>query len=149
MVRFRSPLILFALLLTGCSDRGTDVWMSQIALPCGDKPNCVSTLDKRHDFTLSPFVLTPKGMHDWAAIKQAALTLPGAKLADQATHYLHIEATSKVFRFVDDLEIAQTGNHLDVRSASRIGYYDFGVNRKRAEMLRERLIQDGLIKNNN
>ncbi|WP_318453491.1 DUF1499 domain-containing protein [Photobacterium leiognathi] len=147
MAHFRASLIFLSLLLTGCSERSADVWMSQIALPCGDKPNCVSTLDKREDFTLSPFVLTPKGMDDWAAIKQAALTLPGAKLADQATHYLHIKATSKVFRFVDDLEIAQTGDHLDVRSASRIGYYDFGVNRKRAEMLRERLIQNGLIVN--
>ena len=48
-------------------------------------------------------------------------------------------------RFVDDLELRIDGNVLLVRSESRIGYSDFGVNRKRAEQLRKQLQAEKLI----
>jgi uncharacterized protein (DUF1499 family) len=49
-------------------------------------------------------------------------------------------------RFVDDLELKLVDGQLLVRSESRVGHSDFGVNRKRAEQLRELLKSDGLIK---
>ncbi len=52
--------------------------------------------------------------------------------------YLHIEARSLVFRFVDDVEfLIDPGHHLiHMRSASRTGYSDLGVNRRRVERIR-------------
>ena len=54
--------------------------------------------------------------------------------------YLHAEFTSTFFRFVDDVEfLLDDGKKLiHVRSASRVGYYDFGVNRSRVEEIRTR-----------
>ena len=61
-------------------------------------------------------------------------------------NYLRIECTSKIMRFVDDLELKIEGDQLIVRSESRVGYSDFGVNRKRAEQLRSLLANAELIK---
>ncbi len=111
---------------------------------CGDKPNCVSTQDSRDEHHLEPFVLTDSATLD--AIEQVALRLPGAKTAVKEGDYLRIECTSKIMRFVDDLELKITDGKLVVRSESRLGYSDFGVNRKRAEQLRQELSDAALIK---
>ena len=112
--------------------------------PCGDKPNCVSTQDTRAEYNLTPFTLTDSANID--AIEQIALELPGAKTAVKEDNYLRIECTSKIMRFVDDLELKIEGDQLIVRSESRVGYSDFGVNRKRAEQLRSLLANAELIK---
>ncbi len=112
--------------------------------PCGDKPNCVSTQDNRDKHTLAPYSL--KQGVTIEQVKTAALQLSGAKLASEKDQYLHIECTSKIMRFVDDLELKIEGEQLIVRSESRVGYSDFGVNRKRAEKLREILKDTGLLK---
>ena len=112
--------------------------------PCGNKPNCVSTQDLREEHYLEPFQLTESATLD--AIEQAALNLPGAKTAVKEGDYLRIECTSKIMRFVDDLELKISEDKLIVRSESRIGYSDFGVNRKRAEQLRQELSAAELIK---
>jgi uncharacterized protein (DUF1499 family) len=54
--------------------------------------------------------------------------------------YLHAEFTSAVFRFVDDVEfsIDDRNNVIHVRSASRLGFSDLGVNRRRVEDIRKR-----------
>jgi uncharacterized protein (DUF1499 family) len=53
-------------------------------------------------------------------------------------NYLHVEMRSLMFRFVDDVEfsLAASAGLIHVRSASRVGYSDFGVNRKRVERIR-------------
>ena len=112
--------------------------------PCGDKPNCVSTQDKRAEYNLTPFTLTNSANID--AIEQIALELPGAKTAVKEGNYIRVECTSKIMRFVDDLELKVEGDQLIVRSDSRVGYSDFGVNRKRAEQLRSLLMNAELIK---
>lgn len=111
--------------------------------PCGDKPNCVSTQDSREQFALAPFSLTHDANID--KIELAALQLPGAKTAVKDNGYLRIECTSKIMRFVDDLELRIHDGQLIVRSESRVGYSDFGVNRKRTEQLRALLSDQDLI----
>ncbi|KJG34851.1 DUF1499 domain-containing protein [Photobacterium angustum] len=145
LLRF-TLLLLLLFFLTGCSDTKTTSWTRSINQLCENKPNCVSTIEKREQFSVEPFLLTTKGKHSWEEIKQVALQLPGAKIADQSDHYLHIEATSKVFRFIDDFEVEKKAELLQVRSASRVGYSDFGVNRKRVETFRNQLIKQELIK---
>ncbi len=108
---------------------------------CGDKPNCVSTNESRDKFSLAPY---PLKTNDIGAVKEVALTLPGARLAEESEGYLRIECVSKIMRFVDDLELKIDNGNLVVRSESRVGYSDFGVNRKRAETLRAALIEAGL-----
>lgn len=131
-----------AVTLLGCSN-GEITMQDRSAQPCGDKPNCVSTQDSREEFTLAPFTLMENASLD--EIEKAALSLGRAKTADKEQNYLRIEYTSRVFRFVDDLELRIEDNNLIVRSESRTGHSDFGVNRKRADALREALKQAGLI----
>ncbi|EOD9422308.1 DUF1499 domain-containing protein [Vibrio campbellii] len=129
--------------LTACS-QGVTTMTDRSQSPCGDKPNCVSTQDSREEYNLTPFTLTESTNID--AIEQVALELPGAKTAVKEGNYLRIECTSKIMRFVDDLELKLEGDQLIVRSESRVGYSDFGVNRKRAEQLRSLLANAELIK---
>ncbi|WP_045482282.1 DUF1499 domain-containing protein [Vibrio owensii] len=129
--------------LTACS-QGVTTMTDRSQSPCGDKPNCVSTQDSRKEYNLTPFTLTESTNID--SIEQVALELPGAKTAVKEDNYLRIECTSKIMRFVDDLELKIEGDQLIVRSESRVGYSDFGVNRKRAEQLRSLLANAELIK---
>ncbi|MCG7497626.1 DUF1499 domain-containing protein [Vibrio sp. Of7-15] len=135
-------LAISILSLTACS-QGVTTIADKSSSPCGEKPNCVSTLDNRDEFNIAPFELTPDATLEM--LEQAALQLPGAKTAVKEKDYLRIECTSTILRFVDDLELKIEGQQLIVRSESRTGYSDFGVNRKRAEQLRAELIKQNLI----
>ena len=63
----------------------------------------------------------------------------GGKITSRSGPYLHAEFRSKWFRFVDDLECIydEAERKIDVRSAARLGYSDFGVNKKRIDELRK------------
>ncbi|WP_038174181.1 DUF1499 domain-containing protein [Vibrio pacinii] len=135
-------LVISLVTLTACS-QGVPTMTDRTSTPCGNKPNCVSTEDEREAFSLDAFVLTPNA--DIDAIERIALQLPGAKTAAKQDNYIRVECTSKIMRFVDDLELRIDDDKLVVRSESRVGYSDFGVNRKRAEQLREKLSTNGLI----
>lgn len=68
-------------------------------------------------------------------------------ITEETEDTLHAEATSLVFRFVDDVDAilnAETGL-IHIRSASRVGYSDLGVNRRRMEKLRLALQKAGVI----
>ena len=64
----------------------------------------------------------------------------GARVKTVQPGYVHAEFTTLLFRFVDDVEFLLDGGSktIDVRSASRVGYYDLGVNRRRVEAIRAR-----------
>ncbi|WP_394248921.1 DUF1499 domain-containing protein [Vibrio profundi] len=128
--------------LTACS-QSPETIVDRSSKACGEKPNCVSTLDDRSDYQLAPYFLKEAVTID--NIEVSALKLPGAKVAVKDTQYIRIECTSQILRFVDDLELRVSDNQLIVRSESRVGYSDFGVNRERADQLRELLIKDGLL----
>ncbi len=116
---------------------------NRVELPCADKPNCVSTQDSRKEHHLDPYVLK-KGV-TINQVEAAALTLPRSKVISKSGDYLHITCTTKILRFTDDLELEIKGEKLLVRSESRVGYSDFGVNRSRAEALRNILLEKELI----
>ena len=61
--------------------------------------------------------------------------MPGAVIEQQESDYLYAVFTSPLMRFKDDVEvyIDESSNLVHFRSASRVGYSDLGVNRKRYE----------------
>ena len=67
---------------------------------------------------------------------------PRTKIVESDGDYLHAEVTSRIMKYVDDLEISslQDKNNLIIRSESRVGDGDFGVNRKRVELLINNLL---------
>ena len=67
---------------------------------------------------------------------------PRIKIINIRDDYLHALATSRVMKFIDDIEIkkSEKGNILKVKSKSRTGFYDLGVNKRRINTLHFRLI---------
>ena len=110
--------------------------------PCPASPNCVSSLageDSAHH--VMPLSWSGDLAQAKAKLRQAVLTAGDATFVAEGDTYWHIEFRSRVFRFVDDVEfLFDLENKLiHVRSASRVGYSDLGVNRKRVEWIRSRL----------
>ncbi len=114
--------------------------------PCPFSPNCVSTeaTDARHG--VAPFFLI--GKDAWPEIRAAVLALSRVKLVNEHDASLRAECRSALAGFIDDLavEVQANGAQLAVRSAARVGYYDFGVNRRRVEELRHQLRDRGIIR---
>ncbi|WP_456404403.1 DUF1499 domain-containing protein [Thiolapillus sp.] len=112
--------------------------------PCPDSPNCVSS-EQGTAASHRVEALYFEGAADaaWQDLKQAIAAL-GGKIREDQGEYLQAEFSSRIFRFVDDLECRMQAqdNLIHVRSASRAGRSDLGVNRKRVEELR-RLFQGG------
>lgn len=132
------------ILLTGCT-QSYAMKENNPELLCSSKPNCVSTQELRSDYQVAPFELISEST-TINEIEQVALTLKRTKTVNKTDERLHLESTSLVFRFVDDLHIVKQGSQLQVRSKSRVGYSDFGVNKNRVEALREKLIAANLLK---
>ena len=70
-------------------------------------------------------------------------SLPGSKIIQNNDRYIHAEFRSKIFSFVDDVEFLLDNEEqvIHVRSASRVGYGDLGVNRDRVELIREEFMK--------
>ncbi len=117
--------------------------------PCPSSPNCVSSVDPDDPHYIAPFTLTVDRAEGWSAVREAVSTLPRTRIVSESKYYLHAECRSKVFGFVDDLELGLDGSTgvVLVRSSSRFGYSDLGVNRKRVERLRKQLVDLGVTEN--
>ena len=96
-------------------------------------PNCVSSqsLDPARRMPPIPFSGTPTAVRN--RIRQIVQQLPRTKIISETPVYLHVECSSAVFRFVDDVEFLfdDSANLVHFRSAARVGYSDLGINRKR------------------
>jgi uncharacterized protein (DUF1499 family) len=115
---------------------------------CPQTPNCVSSSPQADDgHHVLPFRIEGPPSVAWDALKKILLSQEGVAIVEDTGVYIHAEATSKVFKFVDDLgfQLDPDRRLIHVRSASRAGYWDFGVNRKRIEALRKKLAQLGVI----
>jgi uncharacterized protein (DUF1499 family) len=129
---------LVAPLLWGCTGtRPGDLGLTDGQLkPCPPTPNCVSSQATDAEHRIEPLASQgPDGIAQIAALVQ---TLPRAAIRKQSESYLYVEFTSFLLRFVDDVEFyqPQQGDTIEVRSASRLGRLDLGVNRKRVEQIR-------------
>jgi uncharacterized protein (DUF1499 family) len=107
---------------------------------CPNSPNCVSTkaLDAEH--AIAPITYTSSRAEAMTKLMTVIKALPRTRIVTATDNYLHVEFTSAVFRFVDDVEfyLDESGKTIQFRSASRLGYSDMGVNRKRMEEIRRR-----------
>lgn len=107
---------------------------------CPDAPKCVSSQESGGQH-VQPLATGGDGPGAFAALAQVIAERPDAQIVTQDKGYLHAEFTTPVMGFVDDLEcvLSSDGSRIDVRSCSRLGYSDLGVNRKRVEALRAAL----------
>ncbi len=104
---------------------------------CPGTPNCVCSEYESSAFYITPFTIQGPSDKAWQQLKRLALSA-GGTVHEESQSYLWVSFTSKWLRFTDDVEfrIDAERNMIHVRSASRIGRSDFGVNRQRIEALR-------------
>ena len=101
---------------------------------CSGKPNCVNS----EDGTPAKFKISPLNTNSLDAVKTAIESI-GGKITGSDDGYLSAEFTSGIYKFVDDVEARLDGDYVQIRSASRVGYSDRGVNRARVEDIRTAL----------
>ena len=112
--------------------------------PCKRTPNCVSSqadTDKDAGHYIAPIRFTGSARGVWAALKSLLQSMPRASLVADQENYLYAEFSSRAMGFVDDVEflLDEKAGVIHVRSASRLGSSDFGVNRDRVETIRGRM----------
>lgn len=105
---------------------------------CPDSPNCVSSQSDESSHKVSPIAYQGDAKQALAKIKQLILAMPRTRLQSEDAQSLRVEFTSSIFKFVDDVDVLLDSQQqlIHIRSASRTGYWDFGVNRKRVEQIR-------------
>lgn len=114
---------------------------------CPNSPNCVSSQSSNSGHFIAPFKYTGKAEEAWDALQRALAGQSRTVITEATGDTLHAEATSLIFRFVDDIDaiLDADANLIHIRSASRVGYSDLGVNRRRIEALRKQLQQAGIL----
>ena len=133
-------LLLVPLMLSNCSGAKIEnLGCTEGRLsPFPDSPNCVSSQSSDKSHYVKP--LTYRGTLTEAskALLSTIGELPNIEMVKVTDHYVHAKFTSRLFRFVDDVEfcIDDDLRIIHVRSSSRVGYFDFGVNRRRIERIR-------------
>ena len=142
--------LLQALLATACAGSMPEALRRPDAIdaprPCPGSPNCVTThAGADDDHKVAPIIIASAPDAAWAKARGAVAGMERTRIVfERPPRFLHAECSSAVFGFVDDLELLLSaddeGTRVDLRSASRVGHSDLGVNRERAESLRKLLV---------
>jgi len=129
-------------IMFGCSGkRPADLGLKAGVLrPCPSSPNCVSSEPGTPADKLVAAFPAPSGRADLVRLAEVVRGWPRTEIITETPDYLHAESTSLLLRFVDDVEFRfdSSAMLIHVRSASRLGESDLGVNRKRVEGLLDR-----------
>ena len=120
--------------------RPDDIGVGGRLAACPNKPNCVNSGsdDARH--AIPPLKFSGNARAAMVRLKLVVAAMPGATLISQRPEYLYAEFRTRVMGFVDDVELVldERAGVVQVRSSSRLGYSDFGVNRRRIEAIRQK-----------
>jgi len=139
-------LILLTLLACSCASQGRQpagITTAGTLAPCPGSPNCVSSEAEPGPAYIEPFPFASAPEAAWASLKRAVQGA-GGSIEREGGDYMWAIYKTRLFRFADDMEfrMESTQGVIHVRSASRVGYSDFGVNRKRVEDLRQRFVNE-------
>ncbi len=124
------------MLMSSCALTQT---MAENDRSCPDAPKCVSSQvnDPRH--FIEPYTFNDQPAEAMLRLKEALLSEKRVTIITEQPTYLRAEVRSLIFRFVDDVEFTLFPDQglIHIRSSARIGYTDFGVNRRRIERIRQ------------
>jgi len=146
----RSTFILTcSLVLTACTGaRPLNLGIVNSTLaPCPETPNCVSSDSVDASHYVPAFKLEASSEQVWSEIKLYLDSQSNMEIVRELKDYLYVESTSTLMRFVDDFELhlREQKGIIAVRSASRYGKSDFGVNKERVDALYLYLSEKGLV----
>ncbi|MEL4894097.1 DUF1499 domain-containing protein [Crocosphaera sp. Alani8] len=106
---------------------------------CPSTPNCVSSQSKDGEHSIQPLAYQGEGKTAIATLKEIISQQERSKIVSESDDYLYAQFTTQWMGFVDDVEfyVNEENGVIDVRSASRLGESDLGVNRERIETIRQ------------
>lgn len=106
--------------------------------PCPSSPNCVVSQSGDEEHTIEPITYQSDRATARETLLKVLSVVPRTEVTEQTDDYIHAESTSRIFKFVDDVEFYFPENEdvIHLRSASRVGESDLGVNRRRIEQIR-------------
>jgi uncharacterized protein (DUF1499 family) len=135
MDRAIAGFMITLLISTGCQGSAPENLGSRNGhlAPCPDAPNCVSTESRDPKRALPPLPFV--GNRDQAKnrILEIVRGMERSEIVEVTDDYVYVRFRTRFLRFVDDVEFLfdDTVKVVHFRSASRVGYYDFGLNRRR------------------
>jgi uncharacterized protein (DUF1499 family) len=138
---YLSPFLLIFVILAYSGNGIVDAGIAEGKLPpCPATPNCVSSQSEEKGHATPPLHYQGEMGDARQRLLEVIKAQKRARIVSIQGNYIHAEFTSALFRFVDDVEFLfdDTAKVIHVRSASRVGSYDLGVNRRRIEDLRSR-----------
>lgn len=134
--------VVVALVVGGCSGGRPplNLGVTENGLaPCPGSPNCVSSRTDAADRRVEPLRYDGDAARARVRLLEVLSGMERVRIVRSDDDYIHAEFRSAVFGFVDDVEFHfNPPGAIQVRSASRTGYYDFGMNRARVETIRAR-----------
>jgi len=129
------------LVLVACAgDRPTNLGVTNGTLAaCPDSPNCVSSQARDERHRIEPLATGVDPDAAYARLIDIVRRRPDVTVMEQTDTYLRVELRTTLF--IDDAEFLLDRDHrqIQVRSASRVGYSDLGLNRRRIEEIRSQL----------
>lgn len=135
-----APIVSTLLSFPGTRPANLGVADGQFA-PCPTTPNCVSSQNQDREHAIAPFRYTTSPDDAFDKLKTILAAQPRVNILTATDDYVRAEFTIPIVGFVDDVEfyLDRAANVIQVRSASRLGESDLGVNRKRVETIRTKL----------
>lgn len=129
-------------LLAGTRSANLGVSAGQLA-PCPSTPNCVNSQSSDATHKIEPLAYDSSPQEAMAKLKTVLQSFRRVKAIAQTENYLYTEFTIPVVGFVDDVEflLNEDAQVIHVRSSSRLGESDLGVNRRRIETIRAKFNQ--------
>ena len=114
--------------------------------PVPASPNAVSSQATGGYHRIEPLRYNGTAEPAMAALKSVIESTPRTSIVEERADYIYAEFTSMLIGYVDDVEFYFPPDEqvIHVRSASRLGYSDLGVNRKRIEYIREKFAAAGV-----
>ncbi|MGD6956934.1 DUF1499 domain-containing protein [Rossellomorea aquimaris] len=99
----------------------------------------MSTIDLTSYHRIAPLPISGSTEDAKARIRSTLSKFDHVEIKEDKSHYVHAVFTSKWLKFMDDLElyIDESKHLLHIKSGSRLGFYDFKVNRKRVEHFKD------------
>lgn len=106
--------------------------------PCPASPNCAvsQNADAQHAIEPIPYHVDRDTVYE--TVLKVLMVVPRTEVLEKTDNYIHAISKSRIFKFIDDVEFYFPADEsvIHIRSASRVGESDLGVNRRRLEQIR-------------
>ena len=132
-------IFILIIITTGCSQKMDNEISKKFNFKCPDTPNCVSSFAKDQSHKIEPLKFEESSKEEIEKIEKIIKNMKRSEIVLKTDKKIHAVFRSFLFRFKDDVyfEADEEKKIINIKSAARVEYSDFGVNRKRLEKIRD------------